>query len=234
MSPESYRPTSIRAIIFGIIAFIIVLSIFCGLSEVIKFVGSPFLILPEKLGWIPDVSKEDVVTVNMKDKSIQMIFDRTGNYVVYAYNYDLLMMTDELAKANAKPWLAIVNIQNGQNITPEYVQRGLTPFDSSLARGRPIFHFVVSESGTYQITYPSREVFIFFLPDQVTGNMGVILVSFIIQIVILGIPVWSVLNARHKKNQAKLDEIRNLKTTSDEKFWQELKRQRESQSGKTK
>lgn len=232
MSADSYRPSSIRAIVLGIIAFIIILSIFCGLAEVIKSVGAPFLILPEKLGWIPDVSRDDVVTVNMENKAIQINFDRTGDFVVYAYNYDLLVMTDELAKANAIPWMKIENTQSGQQIAVDYIQRGLTPFDSSNARGRPIFHFIVPEKGNYRISYPSRQVLLYFLPDQVTGNMGIILFCFVIQVIILAIPVGTFFNARRKKQKAKLDEIRNLKKTSDEKFWQELKRQRNSQNDK--
>jgi hypothetical protein len=234
MSADSYRPSSVRAIILGIIAFIILVSIFCGLAEVIKYAGAPFLIIPEKLGWIPEVNKDDVVTVNMNSKATQINFERTGDFVVYAYNYDLLVMTDELANANAIPWLKITNAQNGQSLPVDYVQKALTPFDSSHARGRPIFHFIVPEQGVYNIQFPGREVLIFFLPDQVTGNMGIILFCFVIQAVILAIPIGSIIRSRQLKQKAKLDEIRNLKTTSDEKFWQELKRQRNSQLGKPK
>lgn len=234
MPSESYRPTSVRSILFGIIAFIIVLSIFCGLSEVVKFIGSPFLILPEQLGWIPEVSKEDVVSLNLKNRSSELTLERTGNYVIYAYNYDLLVMTDELAEAKAKPWLKITNSQSGQVVSVDYVSRALTPFDSSLARGRPIFHFVLAEAGRYQLNYPSRDVLIFILPDQVTGNMGVILFSFCVQALILGIPIGSYLKARRKKKQASLEAIRNLKRTSDDKFWQEVRRHRDSQREKMK
>jgi len=144
-----------------------------------------------------------------------------------------LVMTDELAQANAKPWMEITNSQNGQSLAVDYVQRALTPFDSSNARGRPIFHFIVPETGSYHIQYPGREVLIFFLPDQVTGNMGIILFCFVIQLIVLSIPIGTIIRNQQKKQKARLDEIRNLKTTSDEKFWEELKRQRNSQNGKT-
>lgn len=234
MPSDSYRPSSARAIILGIIAFAILLSIVCGLAEVVKLVGAPFLILPEKLGWIPEVSKSDVTAIDMQMKSIQLDLDRSGGYVVYAYDYDLLLVTDELARANAKPWLKVVNVASGQQITPEYVQRALIPFDSSLARGRPIFHFTVDSSGLYNISFPQRYTIISLLPDQLTGYLGIILFSFLLQVVLIGIPLTAFIHSRYKKKQAKLDEIRNLKRPNNEKFWEELRHQRELQRGKPK
>ncbi len=234
MPSDSYRPSSARAIILGIIAFIILMAIICGLAEVLKFAGSPFLILPEKFGWIPDVSRKDVTAVDMQMNNIQLSFDRTGDYVVYAYDYDLLMVTDELARANANPWLKIINANDGNSIKPDFVQRALTPFDSSNARGRPIFHFVIPESGTYNISFPKRYAIIYFLPDQVTGRFGIIIFSFLLQITIIGIPLAALIRKQYRKRQAKLDEIRNLKKPTNDQFWQELKRQRESQRGSPK
>lgn len=234
MPSDSYRPSSARAIIFGIIAFSILMAIICGLAEVVKFAGSPFLILPEKLGWIPDVSRNDVTAVDMQMSSIQLSFDHSGDYVVYAYDYDLLLVTDELARANSNPWLKIVSTSDGKSIRPDFVQRALMPFDSSNARGRPIFHFVIPEPGLYTISFPKRYAVIYFLPDQVTGKIGIIIFSFLLQITIIGIPLAALLRKQYRKQQMKLDEIRNLKKPTDDKFWEELKRQRESQRGSSK
>ena len=232
MSTDSYHPTSARAILFGIIAFIILLSLICGLSEVIKAIGAPFMILPEAIGWIPDADRDDVVTINMKMSSIQTTFDHPGNYVVYGYEYDLLLITNELAKSNAKPWLQIQNIATSEKIIPDFVNRALIPFDSILVRGRPLFHFLITEPGDYKLSFPSRYETIFLLPDQLTGYMGIIIFSFFAQLFIIAIPLITIFRNMYLKKQNKLNEIRNLKRTSNEQFWQELDKKKSSSNGK--
>ncbi|OJX37945.1 MAG: hypothetical protein BGO78_07835 [Chloroflexi bacterium 44-23] len=232
MSSETYRPSSIRAIIFGIIAFIILLTMICGLAEVVKFIGAPFLILPEKLGWIPDVSRKDVIPVDMQLNTIDLNLNRAGDYVVYAHDYDLLLVTDQLARANANPWLKVTSSTSGQSINLNYEQRPLIPFDSSLVRGRPIFHFAIETPGIYNFKFPKRFTVINVLPDQLTGNLGIILFSFFLQITIIGFPLAALIRGRRAKHKTKLDEIRNLKKPTNDQFWEELRRQREAQRNK--
>jgi hypothetical protein len=231
MSTDSYRPASVRAIIFGIIAFIILLTIICGLSEVIKGIGAPFMVLPEAIGWIPDADRKDVVTIDMQMASIQTTFDQTGNYTIYGYDYDLLLITDEMARSTGNPWLKIQNIANSEEITPEFISRPLIPFDSILVRGRPLFNFYISQPGDYQLVFPRRFATIFLLPDQVTGHLGIILFSFFAQLIIISIPIITIFRNIYLKKQVKLNEIRNLKRTSNEQFWQELDRKRDSNKG---
>ena len=232
MSTDAYRPSSARAIIFGIIGFIILLAIVCGLSEVIKSLGTPFMVIPAELGWIPKVDRSDVVTIDMKMSSIQVNIDQPGNYVVYGYDYDLLLITSELAKSNAKPWLNIQNVVTSEKIIPDYTSRALLPFDSILVRGRPLFQFNISQPGEYLLTFPSRYATIFLLPDQVTGNIGIILFATLIQLTIIAIPLTAVLRNVFRKRRTKLDEIRNLKRTSNEQFWQELDRRKNTRNQK--
>ena len=208
MSTDAYRPSSARAIIFGIIGFIILLAIMFGLSEVIKSLGTPFMIIPEELGWIPKVNSSDVVTIDMKISSIRIHIEQPGNYVVYGYDYDLLLINSELAKSNAQPWLNIQNIATSEKIIPEFTNRALLPFDSILVRGRPLLRFTISQPGEYQLSFPSRYATIFLLPDQVTGNIGIILFATVVQITIIAIPLTAVLLNVFRKRRTKLDEIK--------------------------
>ena len=228
MSTDSYRPSSARAIIFGIIGFIILLAIVCGLSEVIKSLGTPFMIIPAELGWIPKVNRNDVVTIDMQISSIRINIEKPGNFVVYGYDFDLLMLTDEMARSNAHPWLNIQNLATSEKITPEFNTRPLLPFDSILVRGRPLFQFSITQPGEYQLSFPRRYATIFLLPDQVTGNIGVILFATVIQLTIIAIPVLAFFRNIFRKKRARVDAIRNLKRTSNEQFWQELKRKKDS------
>ena len=80
---DRYRSPKVYAIIFGVIAFTGLLMIVCFLSEAVKFVGAPFLFLPEKLGLIEVASREEVVKIEMSSGSTVLDFLRSGKYVVY-------------------------------------------------------------------------------------------------------------------------------------------------------
>ncbi len=55
----------------------------------------------------------------MKLSSIRINIEQPGNYVVYGYDYDLLLINSELAKSNAQPWLTS-EYCHLQKIIPEF------------------------------------------------------------------------------------------------------------------
>lgn len=234
MQESSYRPSNIRSIILGIIAFTILLLTFCGLSEVIKAAGSPFLILPQQIGAIPKVTRADVQTYSMQDSPVQFNFQRTGEYAVYTNDIDLLMTTDQIIESNGNPWINIIEISNGQKLDVNFVSRGMFPFDSALAKGRPVFIFKITNPGIYQLSFPRRYATIFILPNNTFGYEGRILFFVIVQLLIIAYPIFLILRKMFRKRQAKISEIRGLKKKSDQEFWETLKQQRETQQGKPK
>jgi len=234
MSETSYRPTSARAIILGIIAFIILMSIVCGLSEVLKTVGSPFLFIPQQLNIIPKVTRADVMEYEMRQSPVEVQLQRTGEYAVYTKDIDLLIITDQILAAEGNPWFNLVDLSTGEKLEVQFVNRGLIPFDSALVKGRPVYIFNIQKPGNYQFSFPRRYATIYVLPDNIVGNESTVFVFVIIQLVILGFPISHLVRRFIKKRQAKLAEIRNLKKSNDIQFWEELKHQKERQNGKPK
>ncbi|MAT41665.1 MAG: hypothetical protein CL609_04935 [Anaerolineaceae bacterium] len=232
MSETSYRPTSGRAIILGIIAFIILLSIFCGLSEVLKTVGSPFLLIPQQLNIIPKVTRADVMEFEMRQSPVEVQLERTGEYAVYTKDIDLLIITDQILEAQGNPWFNLIDQSTGEKLDVKFVKRGLIPFDSSLVKGRPVYIFDITHPGNYQFSFPRRYATIYVLPDNIVGNESTVFVFVVIQLVILAFPISYFIRKLIHKRQEKLSEIRNLKKTNDSQFWEELKKQKERQNGK--
>lgn len=234
MLKNAYRPTSGRAIILGIIAFIILISIFCGLAGVLKILGAPFMFLPQQFGFIPKVTRADVYSYEMRQSPVNETFDRVGEYAVYTGDIDLLLITDQLLAAEGNPWINVVNTNNGEKIPVDFVRRGLIPFDSPLADGRPVYIFEIKEPGTYQLSFPRRYATVFILPNNIVGYESPILVFTIIQLIILAYPISILIRKMIRKRQQKLAEIRGLKKSSDQEFWHTLDEQRQRQMGHTK
>lgn len=234
MSEASYRPTSGRAIILGITAFTILLGLICGLSEVLKTVGSPFLFIPQQLNIIPTVTRADVMEYEMRQSPVDVQLQRTGEYAVYTRDIDLLIITDQILEADGNPWFNIINQSSGEKVKVNFVHRGLIPFDSALAKGRPVYTFDIQNPGSYQFSFPRRYATIYVLPDNIVGNEGTVIFWAAIQLMILAFPISYGIRRLIKKRQAKIDEIRNLKKSKDSEFWTELKNQRERQQGKPK
>ncbi len=232
MSDTSYRPSSARAIILGITAFILLMSILCGLSEVLKTVGSPFLILPQQLNIIPKVTRADVMSFEMRQSPVDVQLQRSGEYAVYTKDIDVLIITDQMAESG-HAWFKVTDSASGEKIDVQFVKRGLIPFDSALAKGRPVYTFDIQHAGQYQFSFPRRYATIYVLPDNIVGNEGTVLFFVILQVALLAFPASYFIRKLMKKRRAKFAAIRNLKKTTDNQFWEALKHQRERQQGKS-
>jgi hypothetical protein len=170
----------------------------------------------------------------MRQSPVDVQLQRTGEYAVYTRDIDLLIITDQILEADGNPWFNIINQSSGEKVKVNFVHRGLIPFDSALAKGRPVYTFDIQNPGSYQFSFPRRYATIYVLPDNIVGNEGTVIFWAAIQLMILAFPISYGIRRLIKKRQAKIDEIRNLKKSKDSEFWTELKNQRERQQGKPK
>ena len=236
-----YRSPKVYAIIFGVIAFIGLLMIVCFLSEAVKFVGAPFLFLPEKMGLIEVVSREEVLKIEMSSGSTVLNFTRSGKFVVYTKDYDLLIISDSLRDVNANienienihSWLNVQSVDRDETIPVRNINRGLMPFDSPLAQGRPVLNFEINTPGRYELKYSTRQALIYVLPDYTTGKEGIIYLIYVVEFLLLLIPVWMFYSGFSQRRKEKTQEIQNLKQIRGEDFWKseiEKKKEKENDS----
>ncbi len=237
---DQYRSPRVYAVLLGMIVFTLLLMVFCFLSETVKYIGAPFLFLPERLGLIEVASREEVVRIEMSSGSTVLDFERPGKYAVYTKDYDLLVITDSLRQANKNilnpedkhAWLTITSVDSGEPTLIGFFYRGLRPFDSPLARGRPILYFEIETPGQYQLQYSSRTAVFYIVPDYTTGKEGILYLIYLVEIGVLLIPVWILYSGYLQQKKEKTQEIQSLKQIRGDDFWKneyQKKKQKEEE-----
>jgi hypothetical protein len=123
----------------------------------------------------------------------------------YTDNYDLLVINDAIVTAGAKPWFRLESLQNNaQEFNITLIERGLTIYDTPLAKGRPVARFNITQPGEFTVTHPIRPTNVYIVPDYITGNEGWINFLAIIQIVALILIIRDILGAvRDRKKTSK-------------------------------
>jgi len=217
----------IISIVIGVVFFAALLAVFLSLGEVVKLAGAPFLFLPVKLGLVEEVTASEVIHFNLNTRETTLDFKSPGRYVLYTADLDLLEITNALEAAKAEPWLKVQSQTEGETAAVSFVRRGLCPFDSALARGRPVFTFAIETPGVYVLRHPARKVAVAILPDAITGKEGVLALAYILQVGFL-LGLAGILFYRARSNRSKrIREIRQLKRIRGEAFWQkELEKQK--------
>ena len=222
MSDSAYRPPKLRSIFLGIVAALIAIMLLCSLGEVVKFTGSAFLLVPKWLGLTQVVEPEEVRTVDLATTPNQIRFVRPGLYAVYTDDYDLLVITDALIKQKGSAWLKVKALNNGQAIPVTFVERGLQPYDTPLAKGRPALNFFIAAPGAYELTHPRRNVKIFIVPDYTTGNETALTAFYVLQIgLVAGLVVYAY-RRRTRTQRAYAKALQEQSIQRAEAMWQKI------------
>lgn len=208
MTKEDFRPPRFLSIGLGIAIFVLVLVALCSLSQGVKWAGSALLYLPEQLGLVRTVRPGEVFNFDMTRSPVKVNFARAGLYQVYTSDYDLLVISDQLAQSDSPPWITITNVNGGAPASVSHITRGLLPYDTPQAPGRPVIEVQISEPGEYQLDYPTRPAEISMVPDYSTGHEALIYTAFAVQLLILALPVAILLYRREQRNWQRLHETR--------------------------
>jgi len=170
MSHQSYRSPRLTSIIGGILLAVLLLISVCLLGSVIKSVGTAILVIPARLGLLTQVRAADVAMLDMQQSPSRLAFSRPGLYHVYTADLSLLEAAALLGASNAEPWLVIRSARTGDEVPVGFVARGVRPYDTPLAPGRPILSFVIPTPGEYALTHPARQATLAVVPDYTTGK----------------------------------------------------------------
>lgn len=226
MTTESYRPARLRTIGLGIAVFVLGLIVVCSLSQGVKWTGAALLFVPERLGLVRTVRPAEVLVLDMRQSPVQVAFSRPGRYQLYTSDYDLLVIAAELARSDAPPWVTITNAKTGAAVTVTHIERGLLPFDTPYASGRPVLGVEIPKSGAYLLDFPARPATISIVPDYTTGHEGMIYTAFAAEVILLSLPfvvalyrrerrLRGYLRERRRHSQQQFDKIRRLAQGQD-------------------
>ncbi len=219
MTDQNYQPSKYSPIALGVILFILLLVVLCSLSDLIKFAGYPLLWLPEQLGFVEVVHPRDVTVIHMsegRDHTVQ--FPKTGWYQVYTNDYDLLLATDDLAVRGGKPWISARD-PSGSAAGIGYIQRGLRPYDSPFAKGRPVLTIYAGEPGQYSLRHPTKPTDLTITPDYTTGNEFTIYFFYILQLAVLSAPFAYLIYRSRTRTVQRVKSVKQLKRIQGDDFW---------------
>jgi hypothetical protein len=215
MTSESYRPPRLRTIGLGIAFFVLLLILVCSLSQGVKWAGAALLFLPERVGLTEPVHRAEVTTVDMQVSPQPFAFPEAQAYHVYTSDYDLLVISDELARSRAPAWLTITRAETGAHVPVTILGRGLMPYDSPWAAGRPVLAVQIGQAGTYVLDFPTRKAKMTLVPDRTTGREPLIFTAFAVQLAVLAAPFALALYRRELRLR---DRLRARRRSSQEKF----------------
>jgi hypothetical protein len=213
-----YHPPAFRSIILGIIAFLVILMFFCNLSDVAKWMGAAFLFIPDRLGIIEQVKASEIITLTLNSNTSTINFPHAGKYSIYTNDYDLLVISDDLALKKGPSWIVIRSAGSGEVVPVTFVERGLRLYDTPFAKGRPVINFEIKYPGEYNLTHTSRKVDIYFVPDYTTEREGEILIIYIIQLAVIAYILSAVVSRWKRVQDERIADVEKLKHIRQDKI----------------
>jgi hypothetical protein len=221
VSNQGYRSPSFGNIGLGIIAFVILMGLLCTLPSAVKRVGDIFLFLPSRLGLIQRVTPDQVNKIDLTTASPAILeFPRAGKYAVYSG--DTALLEANVLYGTHSVWLVIKSQATGEPIEIGSVERGLVPYDTPFADGRPIFSFEIPAPGPYEVDFSWRQASIAIVPDYVTGKESLIWLSYAAQVILLLLLAGILYLPRYLRNREIIESIKaphRQRLAKTQSFW---------------
>lgn len=213
-----YRAPTTRSTVIAVTAFVVlvVVTVF-WLPDVIKATGAVFLVVPQRLGLVRQVMPGEVQAIDLFVREQQVTLTQPGRYFVY---YDFPFVADRTVYFtwDSPPRLMMTLHGTGERTTMTEVKRGLRPYDTPFARGRPIYGFEIEQAGTYHLIHPHRPVMVSFVPDYTTGRESVLAWSIGMQFGVILAVICGLLYRRRRRRQRLLVETVGPKSARAEAF----------------
>lgn len=230
MTVQGYQAPRFRDILVAPISFLAVLGLLFMMSSVVKRVGDVLLYVPAKLGAVQRVAPEEVQAIDLRTASPAVLqFSQPGKYAVYTGDPTLLE-ANTLHGQDAAIWLAMKSQATGEPVSIHSVGRGLRPYDTPLADGRPIFEFEIDAPGAYEAAYSYREAFIDVVPDYVSGKESAIWFAYAVEAGVLAV-LLGIFNyfrfQRRRESIEDLKAVRKQRQPQTDAFWEAQRKKAE-------
>ncbi|MCI0728118.1 MAG: hypothetical protein L0332_15550, partial [Chloroflexi bacterium] len=144
---------------------------FLYFTDVVKWAGAPFWLLPDALGLVERVREEDAwEAVVLPDDAHEISFTRPGHYYMFVSTYHDWRNGPSIRVAGAE-----ASTEGHVPVAP--VGRGTRPYDTTAVRGNPAYRFEIKQPGRYTVSFPpipetrpDDKFRIGIAPDTITGN----------------------------------------------------------------
>ncbi len=226
MFQQSSRSPTLSAILIGILIFLALLVMYFFLPSLVKWIGYPFQLIPSWLGLVERVKPNEVMPVDMNDSPSMVHIDEPGGYLFYTNDLDLLTITDQLMAGSGHPWVDITCVETGEELQPQYVDRGMAFYDTPFAPGRPVYSLVFPQAGDYIFVHPQKYTVAAFTPDNLTGREGLFTTLMLLQLALIATPFayrWYRVNSKRWEVERTLRDQNRERT---ERFWRAWRERR--------
>ncbi len=220
MANQGYKPPGFLAIIGGVIMFVVLIGLVCSISTTVKVVGYALLYVPSRLGWVDVPRPEDIQRLDLVSTPVNAHLD-PGTYEVFTSSYELLSISMQFEGSTSATWFHVADAATGERNQIEYVLRGLMPYDTPFAEGRPVLRFTIDKPGLYQLSFPTPPATsVYFVPDTTTGKEWLIWLIYLGEVgLILGVPGWFYIRAWRREAE-NWDEMRKAMRARADRFWE--------------
>jgi hypothetical protein len=205
----------------GLAALLFVVSFLGDPVQTVKWIGAPFLVVPQAIGALPTVSAEDVRVVPLREASPALDVPQPGQYALYAADDQMQMRANMLADVNAA-WVRLLPLgaKAEAEIVGTAVKRGAAIYDPIAVAGRPVATFAVPAAGRYELVYPRQSGELYFGPDPISGREGVVLAWIAGQAAVIAAAIvaasWPRILARRARARAAAAELARKRAATDE------------------
>jgi hypothetical protein len=157
-----------------------------------------------------------VHVISLTNPQATIRIPKPGRYAVYTGDLDLL----ERIGLVAKPLLTVVSQPAGLAVELSFVRRGLRPYDTPRAKGRPVYRFAIEQPGFYQVTYLGRSIaaVVSIAPDYSTGRESTITLAYVLQAVLLALLPGAVYYRRRKARRSLEKQLQQQKRMAMDRF----------------
>lgn len=218
------------SVLLGFLSCALLLAIVANLAQIVKWTGYVFLWLPARIGIVETASPSDIITADFSINPTPVTFPKAGAYNLYTNNLDLLELADATEESTT-PWLVIQPAGGSEGQVPvRFITRGLAPFDTPFAKGRPIFYFIIDKPGNYTLRHPSRPTQVNFVPDYTTGKERLVAGVFIGELLVIGLIGGSYMQKRWKVRAQAVRQEQSKKKARANALFEKYRAQQEEKS----
>lgn len=221
MANHGYKPPGFLAIVGGVILFVIMIGLVCSISTTVKVLGYGLLYLPSRLGLLDVPRPEDIQRLDLISTPVDAYFE-PGTYEVFTSNYELLSISMQLEDTTSTTWFHVASATTGDPNKVDFVLRGLMPYDTPFAEGRPVLRFTINDPGLYRLSFPTPPATsLYFVPDTTTGKEWLIWLTYLAEVgLILGVPGWFYIRG-WRRDAEELAEMRRALRARADSFWEQ-------------
>jgi len=229
MANQGYKPPGFLAIIGGVILFVVLIGLACSLSTTVKLVGYGLLYVPSRLGLVDVPRPETIQRLDLESTPVNAYFKNAGTFEVFTSNYELLTISMQMEESTSNiSWFHVADPNTGERYPVANVSRGLMPYDTPFAKGRPVLRFTIDKPGLYQLSFPTPPAAsLYFVPDTTTGKEWLIWLIYLGEVgLIFGVPGWFYFRGWRRESEHLAAMHRTMRARAD-RFWEEEKARKE-------